>query len=496
MVVSAASNPPDASQLALSPDGADVEGLIDRHRGLARGLARRFSRRPDQLEDLEQVAYLGLVKAAQRFDADRGTAFSTFAVPTVLGELRRFCRDTHWPAHVPRPVQERVRGVRKAEDALLARTGRAPGVAEVAALAGLTEEEVLEARLAASSRTCLSLTQSPDRDDPQGDRGAEVLAVDDDGYQRAEDRDELERALSELDPDARAAVRLRVLHDFTVAEVADRLGLTPSQASKLLARSLADLRTTLSSDAASAPPRHARRGATGSSIALTDVEPELFERLTREELAVARRTAIAPRVELQAGPWRGTLGDVDHGRGLGLLVASGVMLRSLALDERPRSEIIGPGDLIQSDSGAGPADSTPGTTSWEVVVPTTAALLDDHVIDRLCRWPSVMNALLSRAVRRSHELAFQVAVVDLRRAEDRLMHLFAHLGDRWGRRTLDGIVVPIPLTHEMLAQLVGAHRPTVTTSLQRLGSAGALLRRPDRTWLLPDRDASSARVAA
>ena len=97
------------------PD-ADADELVLRHRRLARHLAHRFARGGEPREDLEQVAYLGLVKAARRFDAERGVAFSTFAMPTVLGELRRFCRDTRWAVHVPRSIQEDVQALRRLED--------------------------------------------------------------------------------------------------------------------------------------------------------------------------------------------------------------------------------------------------------------------------------------------------------------------------------------------------------------------------------------------
>ena len=107
----------------------DLETLVLEHRRLARHLAQRYARSGEQREDLEQVAYLGLVKAARRFDPDRGVAFTTFAVPTILGELRRFCRDTRWAVHVPRPVQEHVQALRRIEDAHQPHTGRSPSAA-------------------------------------------------------------------------------------------------------------------------------------------------------------------------------------------------------------------------------------------------------------------------------------------------------------------------------------------------------------------------------
>ena len=231
--------------LPTLPARDDVEALVLRHRPLARHLAQRYVRATDQREDLEQVAYLGLVKAAQRFDPARGTAFTTFAVPTILGELRRHCRDTRWAWHVPRSVQERVQALRRIEDDSQSHRGRRPSAREAAAALGCSEEEVLDARLAAATLAPESL-DAPRRFG-DGTVGARIdwLAEEDPGFEAARRRDSLTRAMSCLDDRARHALRLRAEADLTTAEIAARLGVSPSQAARVMAKSLRRLRVAL-----------------------------------------------------------------------------------------------------------------------------------------------------------------------------------------------------------------------------------------------------------
>jgi RNA polymerase sigma-B factor len=204
-------------------DPADMEELVRRHRPLARALARRYRGGPIASEDLEQAACLGLVKALQRFDPGRGCAFSTFAVPTILGELRRLCRGAIWPAHVPRPVQERVRAVRAASAAHT--PGRKPRAAEIAARLGWSEELVVESLSAAGALDSVPL------------EGDEIGAVDP-GYELVELRCTIEAALPRLDEDERRVLRLRFADERTFGEIGRELALGPAQASRLLRSSV------------------------------------------------------------------------------------------------------------------------------------------------------------------------------------------------------------------------------------------------------------------
>jgi len=234
--------------LLTRPPRDDLEELVLRHRGLARHLAQRYVRATDQRDDLEQVAYLGLVKAAQRFDPDRGTAFSTFAVPTILGELRRHCRDTRWAWHVPRPVQERVQALRRLEDDWQSHRGRPPSAVEAARALGCTEESVIDARLAAATLAPESLNARARTADGTVGETIDRLGSDDRGFEAAERRDSLGRALACLDDRARRALQLRAEADMTTSEIAALLGLTPSQTARLVANSLRRLREALEDD--------------------------------------------------------------------------------------------------------------------------------------------------------------------------------------------------------------------------------------------------------
>ncbi len=412
----------------------ECEVLVLDHRRLARRLAQRYVRHGEQREDLEQVAYLGLVKAARRFDPERGVAFTTFAMPTILGELRRFCRDTRWTAHVPRSTQERVQALRRVEDA---RPGRAPSTAEAAELLGWSEEEVLETRLAAAGLSSQSLDAAAS---PEGEVPIEALGRDEVGFERAERRDELQRALAQLPPREQIAVRLRGELDLSTPEIARHLGCSPSQASRLVGRATSRLREALGGEPPRAPEAAARAESAG---------PDLLERTP----GTARRVGVVP-------------GPVDASCDTWLLVVEGALLRSVA---PTRAELVGPGDVIR---GSG----------WEALAPSQLAVLDQRVLGALP--PAALDSLLKRVAQRADSLAKQLAMTDLRRIDDRLISLFRTLAERWGTETAEGVTVTLPLTHDTIAMLVGAHRPTVTSGLRRLSRAGLLRRCAPHRWLL------------
>jgi RNA polymerase sigma-B factor len=222
-----------------------VQELVLRHRPLARHLAQRYVRATDQREDLEQVACLGLVKAARRFDPARGTAFTTFAVPTILGELRRHCRDTRWAWHVPRPVQERVQALRRLEDEWRSRRGRAPSAREAAEALGCTSEDIVDARVAAGTLAPESLNAPVHSADGTLGEALEYLPHEELGFEAAERRETLGQALASLDERARLALRLRAEAELTTSEIAGRMGLSSAQAGRLVARALRQLRAEL-----------------------------------------------------------------------------------------------------------------------------------------------------------------------------------------------------------------------------------------------------------
>lgn len=218
-------------------------------------------------------------------------------------------------------------------------------------------------------------------------------------------------------------------------------------------------------------------------IRLIDADPDLFEGLNgaAPEHVVRGLTVTVSR--LPAGPWRPQQ-DAQDDR-LGLLVLDGLLARSLSAAGQRRAELIGPGDVIRPWDPGDELASVSFAVGWDVLQPARVAELDAAFLRSACRLPQVVSALVIRTVRRSQRLALQLAIADVRRVDARLLALLGHLGDRWGRVTPDGVHVPLRLTHDMIAQLIGAQRPTVTTGLSDLQRQGRLLRRPDRTWLLP-----------
>ena len=215
------------------------ELLIANYLPLARRLALRYRRSPEPLDDLVQVASLGLVKAVDRWDPDRGLAFSAFAVPTILGELRRYFRDSTWVVRPPRGVQELSLSIERARDALSASIGREPTVADLAARLGRSPEAVMEALQAADDHTARSL-QSPVLDDAvDSATPGDLIGQDDPGYDRAEARATIERLTRILDARAREILRLRFEDDLLQSEIADRVGCSQMHVSRIIRNSLA-----------------------------------------------------------------------------------------------------------------------------------------------------------------------------------------------------------------------------------------------------------------
>jgi RNA polymerase sigma-B factor len=215
--------------------------VAERMLPLAHGLARRYSGRGEPLDDLEQVACVGLLKAIDRFDPARGAKFTTFAVPTIAGELKRHFRDRGWMLRVPRDVQELTARLASAREALTSELGRAPRVEELARDAGASVERAVEAMNAADAYR----TQSLDEPRVDGAEPAAALACADEGFERAEERFMLERGLGALAPREREILRLRFAEGLTQREIAAAVGLSQMHVSRLIRRSVAALRLSL-----------------------------------------------------------------------------------------------------------------------------------------------------------------------------------------------------------------------------------------------------------
>jgi RNA polymerase sigma-B factor len=223
-------------------DPADLERLVVSYRSLARGLARRYSAVTAGPEDLEQVAYEGLIKAIQRFDPEYGSAFTSFAVPTILGELRRYLRDTAWPAHVPRPLQERVREVRTTAAAFASRRGRTPTARELADVLEREIEEVVEALDVTISLCMASLDSMSARTQNGRQAPADRLGSEDPGYEHVEYLAAIEQLLPALTRHQRQALRLHFDEDLGYRQIARRLGVSRAQAARDLDAAVTTLR--------------------------------------------------------------------------------------------------------------------------------------------------------------------------------------------------------------------------------------------------------------
>jgi RNA polymerase sigma-B factor len=236
-------------------DMAAREELTRRLMPLARQLAMRYQRRSESLEDLVQVANLALVKAIDRFDPERGTALSTYAVPTILGELRRYFRDAGWSVHMSRELQERTLKVEHVSERLTSQHSRSPSVAEVAAEMDLPEEDVVEALQASTAYQSASLDEQIYEEDGSGSTLMDVLGGEDDGFELVEDRSATHSAMRVLDERARKIVELRFIAGMTQSQIGDELGVSQMHVSRLLRRALATLRDTAAADGSGPRPR-------------------------------------------------------------------------------------------------------------------------------------------------------------------------------------------------------------------------------------------------
>ena len=239
-------------QLATLPEGGEerqrIRGeLVELHLPLVEYLARRFRNRGEWLDDLTQVATIGLIKSIDRFDLSRGVEFSTYATPTIVGEIKRHFRDKGWAVRVPRRLQELKLALTKAISDLAQRLGRAPTVAELAAHLQMSEEEVLEGLESANAYSTVSL-DAPDSGDEDAPAVAESLGMLDDALEGVEYRESLKPLLERLPPREKKILMLRFFGNMTQSQIATELGISQMHVSRLLARTLTQLREGLTTD--------------------------------------------------------------------------------------------------------------------------------------------------------------------------------------------------------------------------------------------------------
>ena len=233
---------------AMGPD--DVrrarlrDELVEIHLPLVEYLARRFRNRGEPLDDLVQVATIGLIKSVDRFDLERAVEFSTYATPTIVGEIKRHFRDKGWAIRVPRRLQELKLSLTKATSELSQKNGRSPTVAELAKHLGLTDEEILEGLESANAYSAVSL-DAPDGGDDDSPAVADSLGVMDDALEGVEYRESLKPLLDKLAPREKRILLLRFFGGMTQSQIAGELGISQMHVSRLLARTLAQLREGL-----------------------------------------------------------------------------------------------------------------------------------------------------------------------------------------------------------------------------------------------------------
>jgi RNA polymerase sigma-B factor len=231
------------SRYMADRDARAREELVERFLPLARQLARRYQRAEEPFDDLVQVASLGLIKAIDRFDPDREVAFSSYAVPTILGELKRHFRDRTWSVRVPRDLQELALRVDHAVASLSKDLHRSPSVPEIAVAVNATEEQVLEALEAAGAYRATSFdAPRGSEEEGAGETLGDTFGSEETGFGAAEDRATLARLLNAVTPREREVLRLRFEEDLTQAEIGERIGVSQMQVSRLIRQSIGRLR--------------------------------------------------------------------------------------------------------------------------------------------------------------------------------------------------------------------------------------------------------------
>ncbi|GHF63899.1 RNA polymerase sigma factor [Streptomyces mashuensis] len=218
--------------------------LVELNLALVKFAAARFRTRSEPMEDIIQVGTIGLIKAIDRFELSRGVEFPTFAMPTIIGEIKRFFRDTSWSVRVPRRLQELRLDLARASDELAQRLDRSPTVAELAERLGLTEEEVVEGMAASNAYTASSLDAQAEADEPEGTL-SDRIGYEDHGLEGVEYVESLKPLIAELPQRDRHILSLRFVANMTQSEIGEELGISQMHVSRLLSRTLVKLRRGL-----------------------------------------------------------------------------------------------------------------------------------------------------------------------------------------------------------------------------------------------------------
>ena len=221
-----------------------------------------------------------------------------------------------------------------------------------------------------------------------------------------------------------------------------------------------------------------------TTVAVLQADPDLGTDLAPDQRALAQHAALAHVIRFSRGADPAPRDGFDPAGHLGLLILDGLIARRVTIGDRTCAELLGEGDILRPWLRAGPADAALAEVGWRVVQPIALAVLDAGFARRIARWPEIGARLGDRMVLRARWLAFHLAVCHLVRVHERVHLVFWHFADRWGRVTPDGIVIPVPLTHTLIANVIGARRPSTTTAIGRLGERGLLERRADGSWLL------------
>jgi RNA polymerase sigma-B factor len=224
------------------------EKLIEQYMSLVRSLARRYSYRGEQLEDLVQIGAIGLIKAIDRFDLERGVELTTYATPNIIGEIKRHFRDKGWSVRVPRGLQELNVQLSRLVEQLTVQLSRSPTIPELAKAAGVEEEEVLEALESGRAYTSLSLSVGGGGGDEDDLDPLESLGTEEHQYEVSEDRAVLEPGFKALDERERRILQLRFFEGLTQSQIAQQVGISQMHVSRLIRRSLEKIRETIAED--------------------------------------------------------------------------------------------------------------------------------------------------------------------------------------------------------------------------------------------------------
>jgi RNA polymerase sigma-B factor len=235
----------DESASAAVREGAR-DSLVQLHLPLVEHCARRFRNRGEPFEDLVQVGTIGLIKSVDRFDTERGVEFSTYATPTILGEIKRYFRDKGWAIRVPRRLQELRMQIAGATAELTQTLGRSPTPRELAEAVGCSVEEIVEGIESSNAYATLSLDASDDGEDGGATTMLDALGVEDAGLENVEIRESIKPLLDQLEPREKKILLLRFFKNMTQSQIAEEIGVSQMHVSRLLNRTLEQLRTSLS----------------------------------------------------------------------------------------------------------------------------------------------------------------------------------------------------------------------------------------------------------